>query len=349
VARAGGLLSRALQDRVQYENAWCLRKLGRSSDAEAAYRALMQDADPPAKAQATAELADLLASQGHCDTARPLLEKLHAADGGLAALPPDTQARALYRLGACASEAGDADKSLAALEEMLSASPKHALAGSAHYLAGEASFKLQRYEKAAEHFTRVIDDSPQDEAYAPSLLRLGDSQVALQRWDAAEKTFLRFLRERPKDDTAYQAEFGVAWARENLKQYDDAIAAYHSVAEHHSGPTAARAQFQIGECRYAQRRFDDAVAEFMKVDILYAYPEWSAAALFEAGRAFEQLDKVGEARRQYEAVRDKYADSKWAGPARQRLDSLAATPRPAAAVPADSPKTVRSAATAEEK
>ena len=95
--------------------------------------------------------------------------------------------------------------------------------------------------------------------------------------------------------------------------------AYQVVVDRHQGPTAARAQFQIGECLFAKGQYDKAVRELLKVDILYDYPQWSAAALYEAGRCFEKLAKTVEARNQFKQVADEYKDTRWAQLAAERL------------------------------
>ena len=71
-----------------------------------------------------------------------------------------------------------------------------------------------------------------------------------------------------------------------------------------------------------QKRYEDAARELLKVDILYGYPQWSAAALYEAGRCFEKLAKTAEARQQFQAVLDQYKETRWAQLAAERLDSL---------------------------
>ena len=92
----------------------------------------------------------------------------------------------------------------------------------------------------------------------------------------------------------------------------------------HKGPTAARAQFQIGECHFALEAYRDSIRELLKVDILFAYPEWSAAALYEAGRCFERLRETGEANKQFRAVSERFGDTKWAKLANDRLTRLSA-------------------------
>ena len=64
------------------------------------------------------------------------------------------------------------------------------------------------------------------------------------------------------------------------------------------------------------------------MDILYAYPQWSAAALYEAGRCFEQMGSPVEARKQFEMVREDHPDSRWAELAGARLDELASRSLP---------------------
>ncbi len=85
---------------------------------------------------------------------------------------------------------------------------------------------------------------------------------------------------------------------------------------------AARAQFQIGETYFAQGQYEQAIAALLAVADVYAYPEWSARATFEAGRAFELLKQPADARKQYEQVILWYKDSSEAALAERRLKEL---------------------------
>lgn len=317
-------LDAGLRAALRYEKAWCLRRLNRNDEASAVYRGLLEPGASGGSQRlfAALELAELEAAAGRCKEALTLLDPLYASEGELALLPQEAQARLLYRLGVCRFESGDHARSAEALEKMLAIAPQHALVPSACFFAGEALFKLGKFEAAARHLARITDNHRKDECHGPALLRLGECLAALQNWLKSEEVFAQFLREHPGSEQWYQAQFGIGWARENLKRYDEAVSAYRQVVERHKGPTAARAQFQVGECLYAQKRFEDAAAELLKVDILYAYPEWSAAALYEAGRCFEELNKTAEARAQYEAVRSRHGETRWAELAAQRLAGL---------------------------
>jgi len=60
----------------------------------------------------------------------------------------------------------------------------------------------------------------------------------------------------------------------------------------------------------------------LKVEILYSYPEWSAAALYEAGRCLERLGRQEQARSQFAQVTEKYEKTSWSAMASKRLTEL---------------------------
>jgi len=316
-------LDDALRTSIEYEKAWCLRKLDRTEDAAKAYRRILDSKTESVEtAYALLELAELESAGKRWDSAVKLLERLRKLDAGPVDVPSDIRSAGLYRLGVCEFEREGFAKSAALLKEFIEKFGDHKLAASAGFFRGEALIKTDQQREAAECLTRVTESFKDDAVYGPSLLRLGEALATLQRWDRSERVFNAYLRKFSKSEFAYQAQFGIGWARENLKRYDEAIAAYRPVVDKHKGPTAARAQFQIGECLFAKKQLDEAVRELLKVDILYAYPEWSAAALYEAGRCFEQLGKQVEARRQYKRVRDKHGETRWAELAKARLAAV---------------------------
>lgn len=319
VERSDASLDGELRSGLRYEKAWCLRKQGKPEEATAAYRSLLSEKGGAQRGYAALELAELLAASGKCEEAQRLLQPLRASSEDFASLPSDEQARLLYRAGVCAFESGKDEEALAALEQLLKNAPRNALAGSACFFCGEACFRLRRFTQAAEYYDRVVEEQNKGDSYGPSLLRLGECLAALGRWPRSEEAFARYLRELPTGEQWYQAQFGVGWARENLGRHEEAIAAYRPVVERHRGPTAARAQFQIGECLFAKKRYQEAAAELLKVEILYDFPEWSAGAVYEAGRCFEELNKTAEAKKQFEAVREKYGQTRWAEMAARRL------------------------------
>jgi TolA-binding protein len=323
-----------LRSALQYEKAWCLRRLDKSQDAASVYRTLLNDQGAGELGiHAMLELAEIEAGQKRYKEAAELLRRLRTDLNGRDSPPADVRSQGLYRLAVCEYELGNLPEAAKLFGEFLDQSPDSELAASAGFFCGEALFKTNQHDKAAERLERVVQKFPKDPAFGPALLRLGEALAALQKWAKSEKAFTDYLERFGDSEHWFQAQFGVGWARENQGRFDEAKKAYGQVIEKHKGPTAARAQFQIGECLFAQEQYERAAAELLKVDILYAYPEWSAAALFEAGRCFEKLNRPGEAREQFKRLAEVYRETRWANLANQRLAAMAADAPPGRATP----------------
>ncbi|UCF33544.1 MAG: tetratricopeptide repeat protein, partial [Phycisphaerales bacterium] len=316
-----------------YEKAWCLGSLGQDKRAAGIYRQLIGEceADAALCAHALLELAATEIGEKRYEEAAALLQRLRSmmSDPG-AIIDEEVREQATYQLAVCSFELQRYDEAAGLCDELIRLFPDSELIPSASYFCGESLFRLEHHERAVAHLERIVDRFPDHEACAPSLLRLGESLAVLQRWTPSELAFSQFMRRFGDHPQWFQAQFGIGYARENQERYDEAIESYRKVIEAHEGPTAARAQFQIGECLFAQKQYKPAIAELMKVDILYAYPEWSAAALYEAGRCFEYLAMEVEARRQFKTVTEKFKDSQWAELAARRLADLSQRTRPGA-------------------
>jgi TolA-binding protein len=313
-------LDNDLSTTLRYEKAWCHRAADQPDAAASAYRELLaESSDHALRRHAALELAELDFEAGRLQEAADQLERL----GRIEDLDPQLAAQAKYRLGVCRYQQGLYEPSAQLLSAFVDQAPQDdERVPSARLLCGEALFKLGRHDMVVEQMTKIVESYPDDEACGPALLRLGESQAALQRWPQSREAFAGFLQERGDSPLWYQAKFGIGWSLENQGDFDDAIAVYREVVQRHQGPTAARAQFQIGECLFAQKRYEEAARELLKVDILYAYPEWSAAAVYETGRCFEELSNPVAARQQFEQVIAQHPDTEWAVLAAQRLESL---------------------------
>ncbi|MCP3903012.1 MAG: tetratricopeptide repeat protein [Planctomycetes bacterium] len=304
---------------LAYEQAWCLRALDRRDEARGAYRRILAlPVTGEVTHHARLELAELEADAGRYADAAALLRPMVDA-AGADAPPADLAAEAMYRLAVCAYQVEDFDEAARLLERYLQDHADGALGASAFLLCGESLFRIGAHQRAIAWLERAISDCVDDESCGSALLRLGECQATLQQWAKSEAAFTEHRRRYPDSGLWFQSQFGLGWAQENQARYDDAIAAYGPVIARHQGPTAARAQFQIGECLFATKKHADAVREFLKVDILYDYPEWSAAALYEAASCFQVLGRNSDARAHLQRVVQEHEGSRWAELATTRL------------------------------
>lgn len=313
---------------VAYELASVLKQLGRDDEAAAAYQDLLALGPPPSlAAYAAIDLAQLSAKSERFDDC---LRWVDAAAASVAKTDRGTlQAitdHGAYLRGISEHRLGRSADAAKTLSRFLSDRADSPLREPAALACGEAMIKSGHPADAAKILGPLASASTDAQIAGPALLRLGESHALAQQWTASEEAFTTYLSRFGDSGLWFQARFGIGWARENQGRHEAAIESYREVVERHSGPTAARAQFQIGECLYATKKLDAAVRELMRVDILYAYPEWSAAALFEAGRCLAEQGKTGDAREQFEQVIKRFADTNWARLAAEEIKKA----RPAA-------------------
>ena len=321
-------LDPGLREALRYEQAWCLRHEGRIDESLALFQKLAATASSAAMARsALLDVARLEFDRGgYAESARLLRDYLSTPPGSTA--PEDGDPQAYYLLGLSEYELGRYAQAAEAFQRFVDRNPQGVQLAAAGYYLGDLLLKLGNAKDAEGHLARVVEQFSGHELAPFALLRLGECQAARQEWSASERTLMKFLDRYAEAPQWPSAMFGVGWARENQGRPEEAIAAYRAVTARHHGPTAARAQFQIGECLFAQQRYEDAVRELLKVDILFDAPEWRAAALFEAGRCFEKLGKLAEAREQFDTLGKQHPESSWAKLAATRLAELASRPLP---------------------
>jgi TolA-binding protein len=126
----------------------------------------------------------------------------------------------------------------------------------------------------------------------------------------------------PHSPWGNEARYGIGWAWQNLKQHDNAVAAYSEVTRRTTAEVAARAQVQIGLCRLEQKRFPEAAQALMVVPLTYDYPEWQGQALCEAARAYVEMNQRTEAVKLLQRVVKDFSKSTWAQVAQKRLTEI---------------------------
>ena len=288
--------------------------------ARAQYQALLAAfPDLPLAVNARFELAELLSARQEQDAALKLL-----ADALDKEPPADLADRIHLRMGACHAAKKDAKAALAQFESVLQ-NPKSPLKAEAYYRAGECLLDLGDAQKAVKYLAVFRDQQPYQNIAGLSdraLLRLGNAHAALKQWDLSRQAHEQVVNRFGNSPWVHEARYGIGWAWQNQKQYDNAVNAYSQVTSATATETAAKAQLQIGLCRLEQKRHPEAANALLVVPFTYDYPEWNAVALCEAARAFAELKQIDQAEKLLRKVIRDHPDSKWAPVARERLETL---------------------------
>jgi TolA-binding protein len=284
------------------------------------YQALVADCpDAPLAIDARFELTELLAERGEHDAGIKLLNEALDKEP-----PAELGDRIRLRLGACLAAKKDAKAALGQFDAVAQ-NPKSPLAAEAQYRSGECLIRLGDHEKAAARFA-VFRDKPEFQNVPGvtdrALLRLGHALAHLGRWDQSRQAHEQVVGRFGNGPWANEARYGIGWAWQNQKQYDNAVNAYGQVTAATASEVAARAQLQIGLCRLDQKRYPEAANALLVVPYTYDYPHLSAAALCEAARSFVELKQRDQAEKLLRRVIRDHADSKWAEVAKERLEAL---------------------------
>lgn len=189
-------------------------------------------------------------------------------------------------------------------------------------LLAEACMQTKRVEAAERWFEAAVvagaDDFPTRIRLAELAVSLRDRATATERLQAAQS-----VAGQPIEEALVQvltAELQIRGAR-----FDQARQTLDRIVRVDATPAAVRcrAQWLIGETFLLQNRHREAIDAYRLVESFEQPPGvWTAAALVQAGQAFEKLGQHREAATCYSGLLQRFADTDYALRARDRLAAL---------------------------
>ncbi|MDB5354262.1 MAG: hypothetical protein JWN24_715 [Phycisphaerales bacterium] len=278
-------------------------------------------AAPAAKlaSQARFELAELLSRRGETDAA--LVQLATALENSP---PPELAQRIKLRVAAALLAKDNAASALAQAKPVMEAKDSP-VAGEARYLVGECFIRQQDWPRAIETLLPFRDQDPLRNTAGladHALLRLGYAFTQTNQWEPSRQAYEILVNRFGQSIWCDEARFGMGWALQNQKRYDEAVNVYADLTRRSASESAARAQVNIGICRNEQKRPAEALKALLAVPLTYDYPECSAAACYEAARAHLDSQQPKEATQVLQRVVKDYPATKWASMAQQRLAEI---------------------------
>jgi TolA-binding protein len=216
-------------------------------------------------------------------------------------------------------------------ERLVGAQPAAPLDALAEFWLAECELRSGKSDRAAERFGRLGATSPGSvpaESWRDTArLRRIQCLVDLRRWPEVVSEADALLTERPEFAQRGEVHLsrGRALQSQPFPKFDDARRAFEAAADAQpDSELAARARFLVGETHLLQKQYAEAVRAFHEVELLHRAPKWQAAALLEAGKAYEAMGKPTDARSSYEKLLREFAGAEGAAEARERLDAMKA-------------------------
>jgi TolA-binding protein len=306
-----------------YQQAWILADSQRQSEAMAAFRKIA-DNFPETRywADAVYRLAEHAAQSQDYAAAGALLERLLSAE-----IEPDVRAHGRYLQARLAIDQQQWSVALPALERLLQDHPQHALRAPAEYWIAEIYYQTERYDEAVKALEQLAQTQAGKGQTWEAMVPLRHAQVLAQQgqWDQAFEQVNALARDYPDFRQRHEVDYLLGRCLSSQARFREAREAYQRVVDSTvagRSETAAMAQWMVGETYFHQKDYDQAIRAYHRVESLYAYPKWQAAALLQAAKCQELQGNQQESIRLYQQLIKTYADTQYSQDAAERLKAM---------------------------
>lgn len=267
--------------------------------------------------------SDLIA--GKLEAARAEFASLATGDGS----DEQVQQRSLYQILRIDLERKDWDALRKTGADSLKRFPEGKYRWDAEFSVAEADFQQEKYPAARDRLLRLVEHKQTPEVAAapwfPRLwLLLVETEFRLKNYEAVSTLVADIRKSDPEFPILYQLDEIRGRSLKAQAMFPEARAAFEQALADERGKlteTAAKCQFHIAETYLLEKNYRQALLEYLKVDIMYKYPEWQAPALFQAAGCHEALEEWPDAVKTYENMLQMYPTSEFAAQAKQRLEA----------------------------
>jgi TolA-binding protein len=310
-------------DAARYGLAWALRDAGKRAESDEQFQKLHDESrSSQFWNDITFRLADDAVAVKQNERAEQLVDEL------LATKPPgDLMAHALYLKGQLETTAEKWDRVAAVMAQLTHDFPDSSLRLPAEYWVAEAAYRQGKFDAAAKRFAAVADQAGGRRDKWLAMIPLRRAQVLAQekKWTEAQTMAAGIEKDFPGFSEQYEVDYLLGRAAGASADFEAARRYYNKAVSSTTGgktETAAMAQWMIGETYFHQENFDAALREYLRVEILYPYPRWQAAALLQAGKCQEALGHKKDAAELYAKLIKVYPNTEFTDEAAKRLHDL---------------------------
>ncbi|MCH2178811.1 MAG: tetratricopeptide repeat protein [Mariniblastus sp.] len=212
------------------------------------------------------------------------------------------------------------------MEVLVSETSDLGLLAKAKYWWAESLFQQKRYKRAATLFDGLFTQKDLEAEGLQTWIRLRLAQCLshLDDWNRVLTLCTDEWAEEGRFEAEYEFDFLIGRSHAALGRLEDARAAFANVVASEKGgttETAAIAQWRIGETFFHQQDYKQAIAAYYRVDSLFSYERWRAAALIQAGKCQERLGNWKHAVKLYQQLIRQFPECEFRDDAELRLQA----------------------------
>lgn len=272
---------------------------------------------------AALQLAESELVNGQIDTATESFRRLSnepSADEGV-------REQATYRLISILAENQDWKQVSELAGNFRTRFPKSRFLKEVTFRLGEAQLNQNDPQSALQTLQQLVKESPAEELVGTEWFPhvwvvMAEAHLRLKQYSELDNLLTQVQEEFPQLPTQYRLDEIAGRSLKNRSRFSEARAAFERVIDSEQGAgteTAARSQFLIAETWLLEKKYKEALEGYLSVRIRYDYPEWEAAALFQAGQCDETLKQWDKARDDYQKLIAEFPESDLAPRAAERL------------------------------
>jgi cellulose synthase operon protein C len=309
-------------DVVLYDWAWALRALNKPEDADRLFERLRkQYPQSRFRADATYRLAQRAYDAKDFPRAGGLIDDALAANAD-----PQVREYVMHLRGQIAVAKADWPNVREVFEALVKEFSESRRRLVAEYWIAEACYRQADYKAAAERLERLAHEikDPREPWMAMVPLRRAQMLVKQGQYHDAYAIAVQIETDYPRFEQQYEVDYVLGRCLANQADFDAARKAYNRVIGSAAGAkteTAAMAQWMIGETYFHQKDYRAALREYLRLETLYAFPDWQAAALLEAGKCHQRLGEPTPAADLYRQILKDYPKTSFAQQAAKQLSA----------------------------
>lgn len=309
-----------MADSTLYQLAWVNLDLGNEDNAHRAFEKIAEEY-PTSRywGHACYRLAQQAMQGEELDEAARRLSQIIDNEHGA-----NVHDYALYMQGQISAGQGDWTACRAAMSRIVGGYQQSPLLPSAKFWLAESAYRLGAFEEAAGIYEQLASEAREQPHDWSGIVTLRQAQLKglNEQWDDVLEIASSLQESVPDFHLMHEIDYLIGRVYASRGQFTKAREKYETVVRSASGgqtETAAMAQWMIGESYFHQKRYREAVRAYHRVETLFAYPQWQAAALLQSGKCHEQLGQWQDAISVYALILRKYSDTQYASPASDRM------------------------------
>lgn len=193
---------------------------------------------------------------------------------------------------------------------------------------GRAYWGKQQYKQALDNFNTIVSGFQQTDSVDDAWLEIGRYYLEVENApEKAREAFDRVAKSYPQSDGAPGAYYYLGLLTMNRAQtpaeIDDALAQFGRVQRLYArSDWVPRALYAAGLAQRKAGRYAEAVEAERRVSLEHPTSDVAAAAQFQIGHCLALMGEYRQAMEEFQHVRNRFADSPWAGQALLRTTAL---------------------------